>query len=403
MQYRLVLSLAFVTGALAQKAVWEQCGGNGYTGVTTCASGAVCQAYNDWYSQCVPGSASSSSSSSSTKTTSTVSSTTTSVPTPTATGDPGLHALATRKGRYFGIAMDNPALSDQTYLSYAKNTKEFGVVTVGNSLKWDATEPSRNSFSYDRADAIVKFAEANGQAVRGHTLVWHSQLPSWVSNGNFNAAELTRIIESHVTNVMTKFKGRLFHWDVVNEVVDDGGNKLRDSVFSRTLGEEFIAIAFRAARKADPACKLYINDYNIDGLDAKSTFTYDLVKRLLAKGVPIDGVGVQAHLISGSVPGSIQENWARFASLGVDVAITELDIRIPLPVTDAKLQQQKKDYNAVTKACASIPRCVGITIWDFPDHYSWIPSVFPQEGAALPWDSNYKKKPAYYGIQEALQ
>jgi endo-1,4-beta-xylanase len=205
----------------------------------------------------------------------------------------------------------------------------------------------------------------------GYVLNVFPNLPSSnipvVSSGNFNAADLTKIIENHVTNVMTKFKGRLFHWDVVNEVVDDSGTALRNSVFSATLGEEFIAIAFRAARKADPTAKLYINDYNIDGNSAKSTYTYELVKRLLAKGVPIDGIGVQAHLISGSVPSSIQENWAKFASLGVDVAITELDIRIPLPVTDAKLQQQKKDYNAVTKACAAIPRCVGITIWDFPD------------------------------------
>lgn len=188
-----------------------------------------------------------------------------------------------------------------------------------------------------------------------------------VSNGGFSAAELTKIIENHVTNVVTRFKGRLFHWDVVNEVVNDAGTALRESVFSNTLGEEFIAIAFRAARKADPSAKLYINDYNTDGTGAKSTFTYELVKRLLAKGVPIDGIGAQAHLISGSVPSSLQENWAKFASLGVDVAITELDIRITLPVTEAKLQQQKKDYAAVTKACLAIPRCVGITIWDFPD------------------------------------
>src|SRR5690606_13541521 len=109
----------------------------------------------------------------------TTTSTTTSTANPTSTSDPGLHVLATRKGKYFGTAMDNPALNDQTYLSYINDTKEFGVITVGNSLKWDATEPSRNSFSYDRAEAIVKFAEANGQAVRGHTLVWHSQLPNW--------------------------------------------------------------------------------------------------------------------------------------------------------------------------------------------------------------------------------
>src|SRR5690606_31027512 len=100
-------------------------------------------------------------------------------------------------------------------------------------------------------------------------------------------------IENHITNVMTNFNDRLFNWNVVNEVVDDSGTALRNSVFTTTLGEEFITVAFRAARKADPTAKLYINDYNIDGNSAKSTFTYELVKRLLAKGVPIDGIGVQ--------------------------------------------------------------------------------------------------------------
>lgn len=138
-------------------------------------------------------------------------------------------------------------------------------------------------------------------------------------------------------------------------------------MFYNTLGEEFVSIAFKAARAADPAAKLYINDYNIDGTGAKSTAMYNLVQKLLAAGVPIDGIGVQAHLISGSVPSTLATNWASFASLGVDVAITELDIRMTTPSDATKLAQQATDYATVVKACVSVPRCVGVTIWDYTD------------------------------------
>lgn len=160
----------------------------------------------------------------------------------------------------------------------------------------------------------------------------------------------------------------------------------RASVFYNTIGSTFIDIALRAARAADPSAKLYINDYNIEGTGAKSSGMLALAKSLLAKGVPLDGIGMQAHLIVGAIPSTIQQNIQQFAALGLDVAITELDIRMTLPVTADKLNQQKKDYEAVVRACKSVSRCVGITIWDYTDKYSWVPSVFDGQGAALPWD-----------------
>lgn len=269
-------------------------------------------------------------------------------------------------------------------------------------MKWDATEPTRGSFAFARGDSDLAFGTANNMLVRGHTLVWHSQLPSWVSAGNFDAATLRDIITNHVTTLVTRWKGKLAHWDVVNEVFEEDGT-FRQSVFYRTLGEEYIALAFRAARAADPSAKLYINDYNIEGVNSKATAVYNLVKKLKAQGVPIDGVGMQAHLILGSIPGDMGTMMGQFASLGVDVAVTELDIRMKMPSDAAKLEQQKKDYYSVTKACTGVSRCVGITVWDFSDKWSWVPSVFTGEGAALPWDENFVKKPAYYGIEEALR
>ncbi|KAG5340870.1 hypothetical protein C0989_000224 [Termitomyces sp. Mn162] len=164
------------------------------------------------------------------------------------------------------------------------------------------------------------------------------------------------------------------------------------------MGESFVPVALRAARAADPDAKLYINDYNIEGTGAKSTAMANLVKSLKASGVPIDGIGVQAHLIVGQVPATLQTNLEQFAALGVEVAITELDIRMTLPETAALREQQQKDYQTVIAACKAVSACVGITIWDYTDKYSWVPGTFSGQGAACPWDSNLVKKPAYDGI-----
>jgi endo-1,4-beta-xylanase len=310
-----------------------------------------------------------------------------------------LGQLAAAKGRYFGSATDNPELTEADYTAILGS--EFGMITPGNSMKWDATEPSQGQFSFGNGDTVLNFAAQHGEKVRGHTLVWHSQLPGWVSNGNFTAAQLTDVLRNHVTTEATHYKGKVYAWDVVNEAFNEDGT-LRQSKFETTIGDGYIAEAFKAARAADPAAKLYLNDYNIEGVGAKSNGLYNLVKSLKAQGVPIDGVGMQAHLTIGQVPDTFQQNIQRFADLGLDVAITELDLRMSLPRDATKDAQQAKDYTAVTQACLAVSRCVGITVWDYTDKHSWIPSVFPGNGAALPYDENLQKKPAYTAIADAL-
>jgi endo-1,4-beta-xylanase len=164
---------------------------------------------------------------------------------------------------------------------------------------------------------------------------------------------------------MGRYRGRIYAWDVVNEVFEENGT-FRNSVFYRLLGEQFIDLAFRTARAADPNAKLYINDYNLDGPGAKVDAMIALIGRLRSRGVPIDGVGSQAHLILGQV-GGVATQLQRLANTGLDVAITELDIRIPTPITATKMDQQYSDYYTVTKACLNIPRCVGITVWGISD------------------------------------
>jgi len=176
----------------------------------------------------------------------------------------------------------------------------------------------------------------------------------------------------------------------------------RTDVFYNTIGESYIAIAFQTARQTDPNAKLYINEYNIEYAGAKATALINLVKNLKSQGVPIDGIGVQSHLIVGQVPSTFQSNLEAFAALDVEVAITELDIRMTLPATSALLSQQQSDYQTVIAACKAVSGCIGVTIWDYTDKYSWVPSTFSGQGEACPWDQNLGIKPAYNGILAGL-
>jgi endo-1,4-beta-xylanase len=307
-----------------------------------------------------------------------------------------LGSLAEHKGRYFGSATDNPHMFDEPYSSILGS--EFTQITPGNRMKWQFTEPRQNQFSFGEADTVVNFASDHDQIVRGHTLVWHSQLPTWVSS--LPPSQVQAAMKNHITREVTHFKGKIHSWDVVNEPFNDDGT-YRNSPFYSAMGSSYITEAFRAARAADPSAKLCLNDYNVEGVNAKSNALYTLVSSLRSQGL-IDCVGLQAHLIVGQIPGDMRSNLQRFANLGVDVQITELDIRMTLPRTIDKDSQQAADYATVVNDCLAVSRCTGITVWDFTDKHSWIPDVFPGQGAALPYDENFNKKLAYSSIWVAL-
>ncbi len=312
--------------------------------------------------------------------------------------DTPLRDLAAAKGKVIGTAVTGSKLTG-TYGDIAG--AQFNSLTPGNAMKWGSVEPTQGTYNWTEADQIVAFAQAHNQQVRGHTLVWHSQNPSWLTNGTWTPAQLGTLLQNHITTEVTRYQGKLAAWDVVNEPFNEDGT-YRSTLWYNGLGSDYIAQALTAARAADPSAKLYINDYNVEGVNAKSTALYNLVKSLKDRGVPIDGVGLQAHLVLGQVPSTLQQNIQRFADLGVDVAITELDIRMQLPATDAKLTQQAADYKAVLDACVAVTRCVGVTVWGFTDSDSWIPDVFSGYGAATPYDENYAPKPAYHAIATAL-
>lgn len=309
-----------------------------------------------------------------------------------------LHELAAAQGKYFGSATDNPELPDAAYA--ATLGSEFGQITPGNSMKWDTTEPVQGRFDFAKGDVVTDFARQHGQTVRGHTLVWHSQLPGWVAA--LPSAQVEAAMTHHVTEEATHYRGAVAAWDVVNEPFNEDGT-FRTSPFYTALGSDYVATALRAAHAADPDAKLYLNDYNIEGLGAKSDAMYALASELIDEGVPLDGVGMQAHLaVQYGFPYKMRENMQRFADLGLDVAVTELDVRMQLPADAAKVATQSSYYQQAVEACLAVERCAGITVWDYTDKYSWVPSTFPGEGAANLYDENLAPKPAYDAVRTAL-
>ncbi|CAJ2506734.1 Uu.00g079200.m01.CDS01 [Anthostomella pinea] len=317
-----------------------------------------------------------------------------------------LNQLAKAAGKlYFGSATDNGELTDAAYVAILEDANMFGQITPGNGQKWEYTEPSQGQFDYTSGDQIVDFAESNGQIVRCHTLAWYSQLPSWVGDGTWTVDTLTSVLNTHIANEVGHYKGQCRSWDVVNEALNEDGT-YRENVFYTVIGESYIPLAFEATAAADPDAKLYYNDYNIEGTGAKQDGAVTIINLVKDAGAKIDGVGMQAHLIVGTIPtqSDLETSINSYLSAGVtEVAYTELDIRFSsLPPDDAGLQQQATDYGTVTQACLAVDACVGITIWDYTDKYSWIPGVFAGSGAALPWDENLSEKPAYSTISSVL-
>ncbi|MFE7874935.1 non-reducing end alpha-L-arabinofuranosidase family hydrolase [Micromonospora humida] len=294
-----------------------------------------------------------------------------------------LGAAAAQSGRYFGTAIAAGRLGDSTYSTIAG--REFNMITAENEMKPEATQPQRGQFTFSSGDQIYNWATQRGLKVRGHTLAWHAQQPPWMQS--LSGSNLRQAMIDHINGVMGHYKGKLAAWDVVNEAFNEDGSR-RSSNLQGT-GNDWIEVAFRTARAADPSVKLCYNDYNIENWSyGKTQGVYRMIQDFKSRGVPIDCVGLQTHFTGGSsLPSNFQTTLSSFAALGVDVALTEVD------VTNSSTTQ----YAGLTQACLNVPRCIGITVWGVRDSDSWRSNENP-----LLFDGGGNKKAAYNSVLNAL-
>ncbi len=340
------------------------------------------------------------------------STTTTTTPPPSSTT---LREVGTARGITIGTAADSQFLSESSYATILGT--EFSQLQAENEMKFGLIHPnagnSPSSYDFSGADALVTFAQAHNMVVRGHTLVWHQQIPAWVTTSGYTPAQLNTVLQDHINTVMGHYAGKVYAWDVVNEAfADDGAGSLRSTPWYDNpgigyagLGTVYIEQVLRWAHTADPAAKLFYNDYSAETMNAKSNAIFAMASDFKTRGVPLDGIGFQMHIdLSFDTQAnldSFKSNLQRFAGLGLTLHITEMDIRLS-DSTTASLTAQSKLYGEITTICVQQPSCKLVQTWGFTDKHSWIPAAFPSHGWALLWDDNYQKKPAYSGVHDML-
>jgi endo-1,4-beta-xylanase len=343
----------------------------------------------------------------------------------------GLDAAAKAAGKlWFGTAANIPGIeeNDQYYMQELANWPDFGAVTPANAQKHAFTEPQRGVFNFSRADHFFDVIQngrpgppfrpgAYTRPVRCHALIWHLELPNWLAMPAvpWTNATLSVVLVNHVQALVAHFGDECYSWDVVNEALNDDGTYRNNSIWYNTIGPEYIAMAFQAAQNAVAKdrlkTKLYYNDWGIESPRDKSTAAQNMIRSLKARGIQIDGVGFESHFTAGQTPTQArqQANMNAFTALGLECVVSELDVRVPLPATTASLAQQAQDYYSTVAACVNVPRCVAVTVWDFVDTYSSVPSTFPGWGAADLFlqagdaaGTPLIRKPAYHAVLRAL-
>jgi endo-1,4-beta-xylanase len=315
--------------------------------------------------------------------------------------------------------------------------RHYNSIVAENVMKPINIQPEEGKFNFAEADKIVQFAKENGMDIRFHNLVWHSQVPEWFfldEEGNNMVDEqdpkqreknkklLLKRLETHIKTIVKRYKNDIKSWDVVNEVIDDSPQNekgLRESAWYQITGDEYIKVAFETAKRyAAKDAKLYINDYNTE-VTPKRTHLYNLVKEMLEQGVPIDGVGHQAHIQIGWPSNQeIEDSINMFAELGLDNQITELDVSLygwpPKPafptyadIPADRLDAQAERYNAIFEIYERLgDKISNVTFWGIADNHTWLDDRAMQyndgvgKDAPFVFDPEYNVKPAYWSIMD---
>lgn len=319
-------------------------------------------------------------------------------------------------GKKVGVAVPvyKMSINDPNNSRTKAITSNFNICVAENEMKPDALQPNQGQFDFYNADKLIELAQANNMRVRGHTLVWYQQNPGWISSDgkkndkNWTREQALEIMKNHITTVMQHFKGKVYEWDVVNEMLDDDqsivrtnpdGYNLRSNVWLKAIGEDYVDSALVYAHRADPDAKLYINEYGVEMYGSAKTEAYfNLAKRLLKDGIPLDGVGLQCHLSVGELnEKKFDANVARYADLGINCIVTELDMSIKDFSDPDHYNRQALEYYKIVKTMLKYDHFPHLIIWGVTDDLSW------RGGEPLLFDSSVTKKPAYWAIRNTLR
>ncbi|HUS58769.1 MAG TPA: endo-1,4-beta-xylanase, partial [Planctomycetota bacterium] len=302
-----------------------------------------------------------------------------------------LRKLALRHGLLIGAGVSWPQLESDSQLRQTL-AREYSMLSPGVELKLGAVQPQRGVFDFNRADRIVAFAEAHQMAMHGHVLVWHIHQPAWIYAPPLNRQSLADELQRHIYTVAGRYRGRIACWDVVNEALEKDGS-LTPTFWHRQLGPEYIDLAFRWAHEADPTARLFYNDFGCQARSPKADALVELARGLLDRGVPLHGIGLQAHLSLDDMPAAddLACNIQRLGSLGLEVQITELDVVAgPQGSRDERLERQGQAYFDVMRVAVEAPNCTAVGTWGIADCGSWLGKFDgPDDVGPLPWDRNY--------------
>jgi len=300
--------------------------------------------------------------------------------------------------------------------------EQFAGMTPENAMKMGPIHPRENLYNWAGGDSIAAFAKRNNLKLRGHTLCWHNQTPRWFFTDSATGKQVTKEVllqrlKEHITTVVSRYKGTIYAWDVVNEVISDKNDEyFRPSLFYQICGEEFVEKAFEYAYAADPAALLFYNDYN-EISPVKREKIIRMVKGLQAKGIPITGIGLQAHwAVNEPSKDQLEKTLEDFSKLGLSIQITELDVSVYPKEHDARERkaadadttfsaEKETKQIEVYKTCFELFRkykqyITGITFWNISDRRSWLDN-FPVRGRKdypLLFDKNLKKKKAFWEV-----
>lgn len=328
--------------------------------------------------------------------------------------NPPLKDLAARHGIELGNFAISTYLNNKTYADIL--TSQFNVALADNTPNWYFTDgglrPSPTTYNFKTMDQVVSFAEGHHMAVQAHHLLWGEEkwLPDWLKKGKYSSSDLMNIIHDHISTVAGKYKGRIQEWTVVNEAFTRGQHiyGLHDWWADHTGGDNYIDQAFIWARQADPGAKLILNDFGNEHFNQVSNAMYEYIKGAKARGVPIDGIGMQMH-IDGTHPPDQQEvvqNMQRFGALGVAVYVTEFDVNMSSLAApqNARDQVEGDIYYSMMRACIESRVCHSFSQLGITDAETWYNYMGPstQNARPLMFDKNFRPKPAFYAFRDAL-